>query len=205
MDENTKQLIKKMQLGDEQALNKLYEKYSGKLYRTVYLITRNKEDSEDILQETFIKCYLHCNEIKTPEYFESWLMKIMLRISWRMVKQRKKLVSSDELLENNEYVGFAESLFEDKTAKMPLDQIVIKERHSTVINSINSLDFKFKTVIVLYYYQQLSVGEIAKIIGKPEGTIKSRLHTGRVKLKKMLTKKNNETVEERREVLWVSS
>lgn len=78
MEDTMKYIIEAMQAGDEQAFNQIYQIYSGKLYRTAYLISGNKEDSEDILQETFIKCFLHRKEIKSPDFFAKWLMKIMI-------------------------------------------------------------------------------------------------------------------------------
>ena len=186
MEDTMKYLIEAMQAGDEQAFNQIYQIYSGKLYRTAYLISGNKEDSEDILQETFIKCFLHRKEIKSPDFFEKWLMKIMIRTSWRTVKQRKLNVSSEELIEKEENHGLVQTMFEDRNTPAPLEQIITKENQVKVIQSVKNLDIKFRTVVVLYYYEEFSVKEIAELTGSLEGTIKSRLYTARIKLKKQL-------------------
>ena len=188
MDESMKYIIEAMQAGEEQAFDQIYRLYAGKLYRTAYLIAGNKEDSEDILQETFVKCFLYRNDIKHPEYFNNWLMKIMIRTSWRTVKQRKTSISSDELLEKEEYTGLAQAVFEDKQTPDPLEQLISKELQAKVIQAVKRLDLKLRTVIVLYYYEDFSVKEIAELTGSLEGTVKSRLHTARTKLKKQLEK-----------------
>ena len=184
MDETMKYLIEAMQAGDDQAFDRIYHTYAGRLYRTAYLISGNREDSEDILQETFVKCYLHHKDLKTPEYFEKWLMKIMIRTSWRTVKQRKVNVSSEELLEKEEYAGLAQAVFEDRQTPAPLEQVISMEERARIIRAVNHLDIKLRTVIILYYYEELSVKEIADFTGSLEGTVKSRLYTARTQLKK---------------------
>jgi len=178
MDEMMKLLIVNMQTGDEAAFDRLYHTYAGKLYRTAYLISGNKEDSEDILQDTFVKCFLHRSEIKDPECFEKWLMKIMVRTTWRIIRQRKT-VSSEELLQKEEYATLVQAVSADRQTPGPLEQIMEKELQSILMEAVNSLDVKLRTVIVLYYYQELSVKEIADLSGSLEGTVKSRLHTAR--------------------------
>lgn len=198
MDEKKKQLIEMMQAGDQEAFDRVYGLYANKLYRTACLISGNKEDSEDILQETFVKCFLHSREVNSPEYFEKWLMKIMIRTSWRVTKQRKATVSTDELLQNEAYAGLAQVVFEDKQTAGPLDRVVTKEEQATVMDAVKSLDIKLRTVIVLYYYEELSVREIAELTGSLEGTIKSRLHTARTKLKKQLERTGEPGIKMRR-------
>lgn len=198
MDEKKKQLIEIMQSGDQEAFNQIYGIYANKLYRTACLISGNKEDSEDILQETFIKCFLHCREVKSPEYFEKWLMKIMVRTSWRVIKQRKAAVSTDDLLNNEAYGGLAQAVFEDRQTPGPLDCVIGREEQTTMMEAVQSLDIKLRTVIVLYYYEELSVREIAGLTGSLEGTIKSRLHTARTKLKKQLERAEVPVIKMRR-------
>lgn len=71
MMEEKKALVESMIDGNEAAFDELYRSYSGKLYRMAYFITGNQGDSEDILQETFVKCFLHKSKLKQAERFES--------------------------------------------------------------------------------------------------------------------------------------
>ena len=191
MEKTTIQLVEAMQTGDRQAFDELYNRYATRLYRTTFLICGNKEDSEDVLQETFINCYLHCSELKNPEVFEAWLMKILVRTSWRITKGRKTAVSADELLQREENGGLVQEIFRDKNEPEPLDQVIIQEKRETLMSTVKDLDLKLRTVVVLYYYEECSVKEIARLVGCLEGTVKSRLHTARTKLKKQLEHSEN--------------
>lgn len=78
----------------------------------------------------------------------------------------------------------------DDAVISPLSQVIRRERSNDVSLAIMSLEKRQRTVIVLYYYNEFSIEEIAKIMGTPSGTIKSRLYTARKKLSKLLEKEN---------------
>ena len=88
MDEKNRTDVEKMIQGDESAFDELYRSFSGKLYRMAYFITGNQSDSEDVLQETFVKCYLHRKSLKDPERFEAWLYQILVRTAWKLCRKR---------------------------------------------------------------------------------------------------------------------
>ena len=87
MDEKNRTDVEKMIQGDESAFDELYRSFSGKLYRMAYFITGNQSDSEDVLQETFVKCYLHRKSLKDPERFEAWLYQILVRTAWKLCRK----------------------------------------------------------------------------------------------------------------------
>lgn len=190
MDETTKELIESLKTGDKNAFNEIYQRESPKLYRMAYLISGNKADSEDILQETFVKCFLYRDQIKEVEFFNSWLAKILVRTAWRLLKKKKQLLSIDELMDNKEGSGHIERIQQDKKVINPLDAVIFSEFSQEIKQHVQSLNLKLRTVVVLYYYQDLSVSEIARITGSLEGTVKSRLYTARKKLKEKLTASN---------------
>lgn len=168
-----RELIRKVQEGDMRAFEQLFEQYKYKAMRTAYLITGNKYASEDIVQEAFTTCYLSIKTLKSPEYFKTWFFKLLTRIAWRYIKKEKTLIPTEEIndvIEKNQ----------DLTAP---NEIEVRQAKSEVYKEILKLDYKLQTTIVLYYYNELSVKEIAKVMGCLEGTVKSRLHTARKKLK----------------------
>lgn len=187
MDEKNRALITRMTEGDEAAFDELYHSYSGKLYRMAYFITGNRSDSEDILQETFVKCFLHRKELKQPERFESWLYQILVRTAWRSEKRRKgkRELSFDGILDNEEDTGMAERIQRDGKAE-PLEQVLKAEMSSELWKAVNRLGMKHRTVVLLYYYNDLSTKEIAAMTGTLEGTVKSRLHKARLLLREQL-------------------
>lgn len=199
MDEENRALIARMIDGDEAAFDEIYHSYSGKLYRMAYFITGNRSDSEDILQETFVKCFLHRRELKQPERLESWLYQILVRTAWRSEKKRKgkKELSFDGILDNQDDTGMAERIQRDEAGE-PLHQILKEEDSSELWNAVNSLGVKHRTVVLLYYYNDFSTKEIAAMTGTLEGTVKSRLHKARLLLREKLSQEQDGDTEKGR-------
>ncbi len=184
MDEKNRAWVEKMIQGHEPAFDEVYRSYSGKLYRMAYFITGNKSDSEDVLQEVFVSCFLHRGDLKNPECFETWIYRILVRTAWKLCRKRKE-VSLDAYFEHPEDAGLAQRLHEDSQAG-PLEQLLEKEDASELWDRVSKLDVKYRTVILLYYYNGLGTREIARITGTLEGTVKSRLFQARKLLQKGL-------------------
>lgn len=188
MDEEKRALVESMMSGSEAAFDELYRSCSGKLYRMAYFITGNRSDSEDILQETFVKCFLHRAKLKQTERFEPWIYQILIRTAWRLERRKKgrSEVSFEGILENEGDVNTAEHIREDKRTSEPLETVLKTETAAEVRAALNRLDIKYRTVILLYYYNELNTREIAYITGILEGTVKSRLYKARKLLKVLL-------------------
>jgi RNA polymerase sigma-70 factor (ECF subfamily) len=188
MDEEKKALVEGMLSGSEAAVDELYRSCSGKLYRMAYFITGNRSDSEDILQETFVKCFLYRASLKQPERFEPWLYQILVRTAWRLERRKKgrSEISFEGILENEDDTKRAERIQEDESKVSPLEVILEAETATEIQKALKRLDIKYRTVILLYYYNELSTREIAKITGTLEGTVKSRLYKARKLLKGIL-------------------
>lgn len=199
MEDKNRALAELMMSGDEAAFDELYHSYSGKLYRMAYFITGNRSDSEDVLQETFVKCFLHRSELKKPERLESWLYKVLVRTAWRAEKRKKgkKELSFDGMLECEDDAGAAEWIRKDDSGE-PLDQILKMEASSELWTAVNRLSVKLRTVVLLYYYNDLSTKEIAKLTGTLESTVKTRLHKARQQLKERLSGEGADADKERR-------
>ena len=168
-----REMIVRIQRGDMEAFEALFQLYKDKAMRTVYLMTGNQMASEDIVQEAFTTCYLSVKTLKNPEYFKTWFFKLLTRIAWRHMKKEKRLVPIEEI---------GELIERDKRGYYP-DVMEERERARVLYNEILKLDLKLQTTLILYYYNELSVSEIARVMGCLEGTVKSRLYTGRKRLK----------------------
>ncbi len=173
-------LVECMRQGDRAAFDQIYERYQNRILRMAYLIVGNLADSEDIAQETFIKCYLHCSELKDSSGFKSWLFQILTRTAWHYGKKAARELPDPE-------IGLTAEHSDGITA---LDHILESEQTSEICRAIRSLDMKYRLVVVYYYYNQMSTREIASACGCLEGTVKSRLFTARRLLRDVL--QNNE-------------
>ncbi len=169
-------LVQQLKEGKREAFDMLYEKYKNLAIRTAYLITGNLSDSEDIVQETFVKVYLHIAELKNDSGFKPWMMQILVRTAYRTGKKNSREIPDDDM----------EGRMENQTVISPLGQMMKREEAEMISGAVASLPVKQRTVVVLYYYNELSVTEIAALLGCREGTVKSRLHTARKCLKGVL-------------------
>lgn len=174
-------MVKLMIHGDMDAFDRLMKLYQPKALRVAYLISGSYADSEDIVQETFVACYLNRQGIKNPEAFKGWFYKTLSRNAWRVCRKQKREQPAEEIY--------------PETIEAPgelLSDIVMKEEETVIYEAIRSLPIKHRTVIVLYYYNEMSIKEIAKACGCLEGTVKSRLYHGKQKLREILKQQESE-------------
>ncbi len=180
--EDETQLVESMKKGDRDAFDRIYEQYCNQILRMAYLIVGNRADSEDIMQETFIKCYLHCKELKNNAGFRPWLYQILTRTAWNYGKKGSREYPDEEI----------ERTAERTDGTSTLDVIIHKEQSREICEAIRKLDIKYRTMIIYYYYNQMSTKEIATACNCLEGTVKSRLFTARGQLKKYLQQAEQE-------------
>lgn len=173
---NEPEIIKQIQNGDMKAFEQLFNYYKNTALRTAYLITGNLYTSEDVVQETFVQCYLKINSLRSSESFKSWFYRILTRNAWNYSKKDKKITPIQDIYEKAD----------NQSINKSIGDYLKNEEYKVIHSEIEKLDIKLKTTIVLFYFNDLSIKEIAKTLGCMEGTVKSRLHKGRTVLKKSL-------------------
>lgn len=180
MEQSVAGLVSRMKEGDSQAFDALMEYYYPKILRTAYLISGSHADSEDIVQETFVLCWMNRKKIKEPEYFGTWIYKTLTREAWRFCRKSRREQPVEEVYGENE----------PQTASV-LDEVMKRSRDRELYKAIENLPVKQRTAVVLCYFNQMSTKEIAGIMGCLEGTVKSRLYTARTNLRQILTKEQD--------------
>ena len=144
-------------------LSQIYDRHVKTVYRICFIYMKNQHDTEDMVQNTFIKLMKDDTQFQSEEHEKAWLIKTATNLckdhfrSWW-----SKRVSMDEVAE----LTVDDSLLANDALKMVLE-----------------LPDKYKTAVYMYYYEGYSTVEIAKILGKKESTIRGYLHTGRKLLK----------------------
>ncbi|MEK3766109.1 sigma-70 family RNA polymerase sigma factor [Solibacillus sp. FSL K6-4121] len=164
------QYIQQALAGDENAIRHITTIHKPRLLAKAYTYMKNKQDAEDIVQETFIKAFGALAQLKEPKYFATWLYKILIRESFFAMNKKKRT----ELLE----LEIMEQL-------QLLDQ-ENSEDYSELHNAIESLKKDYQMAIVMHYFYDFKVFEIAEMLGKPNNTIKMHLHRGRKAIRKKL-------------------
>lgn len=175
------ELINLCRQGDMDAFNKLYNCYSEKALRTAYLIVGNKNIAEDIVQEAFYECYRGIKKLRNPETFEAWFNKLLIRVCWRMAAKERRSVC-DSL--NETYGENADNCI---AATDPFENYDI---NAAVKKAINKLDTPLRTTVILFYYNDMSIKDIARVLSCMQGTVKSRLHNARKYIERDLRNAN---------------
>ena len=182
------ELVVQLKQGNKDAFDLLYDKYKNLAVRNAYLIIGNLSDAEDAVQEAFLISYFRINELKNHSGYKAWLMQILIRRTYRLAKKTKREFASDKVTEFH-FDGIAGEAMprEDMTDQSsPLSKLITREEADRVMAAVNELPIKQRIVIVLYYYNDLGIEEIAAILHIRAGTVKSRLFTARNNLKQLL-------------------
>ncbi|WP_102272249.1 sigma-70 family RNA polymerase sigma factor [Cytobacillus massiliigabonensis] len=165
-------LVQEAKKGNDEAFELLISSVRNKLYRTAYSYVRNEQDALDIYQETIYKAYTSLKTLKKPASFQSWIIKILIFKSIDFIRKESRHFTTDD-----------EKLFAEIISKESADGIA----HSMDLSeAFKSLDPKYKTIILLRYYHDLSIREIANIMNCPEGTVKSHLSRAQKELRPIL-------------------
>lgn len=171
-------LIKDCQNGNSEAFHQLYKLHSARAMRTAYFISGQRGIAEDIVQEAFIQAFKDIGKLRNPENFSSWFYSILVRNGWKMAAKCNNPFSLESINENVNYSSFEQTVEE---------LIEAREIHGKVQEVLKKLSIQMRTVIVLYYYNGMTIKEISRTTGCFQGTVKSRLHNAKKLIKKELT------------------
>ncbi len=174
---NELELIARAKEGDIAAFAVLYETYKGSIYRTALAITHDQVAAEEILQETFLRAFRHLHHVREGAPLAPWLHRISVNLSYSWTSRQKQWLASLEQLVDRVVVPARNS---------PEQTLEHHELQEMVWAAINQLDFPQRATIVLFYLEGFNQVEISEIMECPVGTVKSRLHYGREKLRQML-------------------
>jgi len=177
------QLIAEFQKEDIEAFNELVRRYKDKLVNFLYRYTGNRDESEDLAQDTFLKLYKSKHLYREIAKFSTWFYTIAINIAKTNSRKTRKYNSisiSDYDPENEkDFDLVSDVLGPDVNSNAAIENQYIQD-------AINSLDEHFKEVIMLRDIQDFDYEEITKILNLPLGTVKSRINRGREKLKILL-------------------
>nr|WP_281420238.1 RNA polymerase sigma factor [Tissierella simiarum] len=166
-----KNLIKELKKGKEEAYVSLLKNYGNRLIKTCYLMLKDEKDAEDIVQETFIKVFSHINSFKGASSLYTWIYRIAINLCKDRLKTKREYLPYEEWIET-----------EDSVEEIVLLSIDI----DNLRKALWSLSPIYNEVLILFYFEELSIKEIGEILDEKEGTVKSKLSRGRMALKKAL-------------------
>jgi len=176
--------------GDQRAFTELVNRYAPKIFRLTRHITRNDQDAEDALQETFLKAYSRLDQFQGNSSFYTWLVRIGVNESLMRIRRQKRrpMVSLDEELETAS--GSVPRELAD-TGENPEEVYGRGEVRDLLAAAIDSLPETYRTVFVLRDVEGLSTEETGDMLGLSISAVKSRLLRARLQLREKLRKRLN--------------
>ena len=160
--------VMKAKKGDDNAFYEIVSEEKAILYKMAYSYVKNKEDAIDIVSETVYKAYISIKKLNDPAFFKSWIIRILINSAIDFIKKSKKTLPLDEKIN----VLAAET---DREYTMDL------------YSAVDKLDEKCRTTVILKYFQDMTLQQVAEIMECPLGTVKTYLHRALTALKLDIT------------------
>ena len=185
-------LVDKAKKGDKAAFEELVRNYSKYVYTNAFFMLRDTHDAEDISQEVFVKVYLSIKNFRGISSFKTWLRK--LTINTCIDKLRAKSKIKDKKLELESFEDSYEVIFTDFNHNIEKN-FLTREMLKEVLSMIVQMDQSYRIPLILRDLQDYSYREIAQLINKPIGTVKTNIHRARKIIKdKLKYEKENRQV-----------
>ncbi len=153
------ELVKQAQKGDADAFTELMQCQMQKMYKTARAMLRNDEDAADAISDTILACWEKIGQVREVQFFKTWMTKILINKCNDILRQYKQ----------------------EGAAKEASDNVYFSERYENIewLETLKSLDEKYRLVMVLYYVDGLDTAEISEILKMPAATVRTRLARGR--------------------------
>ena len=190
-----KELVLSAKNGNKKAFDKLYELTSNEVWFTCVSLLKDEENAKDIMQETYITAFLKLDTLKDEEKFCGWLTAIATNKSKNKLKGKVEYQIDDEVL-------IAKT--ETDELMLPEEYINKAEKRKVLLQIIeDTLSFNQYQVVLMFYFNELSIAEIAQALEISEGTVKSRLNSSRAKMKTAIEDYENKSGDKLHGVVFV--
>ncbi|MFB6262815.1 MAG: RNA polymerase sigma factor [Bradymonadaceae bacterium] len=180
VDVDDSELVRRAQNGDREAFTELIERYRQKVYSICYSKLKDEQDSRDVAQEVFIKVYRHLENFDRNASFYTWLYRIAVNASIDYLRKQSRVdrVEYDDEIQTDETRD--RQLIRPSTLGFePGEELDRKELRAKMLEALETLSDKHRTILNLREVQGLSYEEMAEVLDIAKGTVMSRLHHAR--------------------------
>lgn len=174
-----RKLIEKAAAGDQSAATKLIKAHQGSLYAYILRMSGNPEMAEDIVQDAFVRVLMHLDRFDPRFRFSTWLFTIAKRLYLNANQNLKPHYDSD-------IVGGWDGNAQSPSVPAIQDEVTTNVR-GCIQTALGALSDEQREVILLFHQQSWSISAIAKHLEMPEGTVKSHLHRGRQRMRRIIS------------------
>lgn len=184
---NMSYLVQKARENDQEALAEIYKISSPAVYKTIWVLIKDEDTVYDILQDTYVKAFTRLDQLQNPDKLIPWLKMIANNLAKDWLKKSKPVFFTDiyggEELEDIPFEESIEDVRSELNPEMAMDQ---QEAKRLVMEILDHLPEDQRVVIGMFYYEEMSVKDIAQTLEVSENTVKSRLSYGRKKIKEQV-------------------
>ncbi|GGI57086.1 RNA polymerase sigma factor [Winogradskyella haliclonae] len=171
---NDDQIIEAIQSGEAKAYGQLVDRYKDLVYTLALRMLKHREEAEEVAQDVFIKVFKSLDKFKGDSKFSTWIYRVTYNTCLDNIKKNKKHLND---------VAIDEYTFNKlDTIDNALDNIIKEEKNVLIKNCINKLPEDSSALLTLFYFEELSLEEISKIINVEANTVKVKLFRARKKL-----------------------
>ncbi|MCG9968945.1 RNA polymerase sigma factor [Pelotomaculum terephthalicicum JT] len=160
--------VRKACRGDSDAFLELIQERKDDIYKLIYTYVKNREDALDVLHDVVYKLYISLKKLKTPEFFNAWLIRITVNCCIDQLRKSKKIAGFEIKYDDP---GALEQIADDSQNH---GELIIS--NIDLFNAIDKLSIEQRTVVILKYFQDLTLSQVAEVLACPVGTVKTRLN-----------------------------
>jgi RNA polymerase sigma-70 factor (ECF subfamily) len=185
MDESDAAAVARVCAGETEAFRVLVDRYSRKVFRLAYRMTRNEQDAEDVVQETFLRAYRRLRQFESRSSFGTWIFRIAVNASLDLTRKLGRYEQAEQPMIGKE--GDAEPLEQVPTSEPAPDRLLLSgELKHKVEGVLDSLSPQVRTAFVLRHYEGMAIEEIGSVLGLKASATKNSIYRAVQKLRKEL-------------------
>lgn len=181
------ELVEGIRNTQEACFNELYARYFQRIYNFTVVRIRNRADAEEVVQETFLRAYRNLGRFLAGSTLYTWLYRIAVNAAVDLAKKRRR---RQHLSLDDEGLGFDASLPDCGPAPSSVSER--KEMVDLVREGVQALPERYRVILILREYSEMSYEQLAEVLRLPKGTVESRLFRARMKLKDWLERRFGE-------------
>ncbi len=179
-------VLQRAKEGDLKAFEEIYQMYHRRIYNAVYGMLGDPDDAQDVTQDVFMRLYDALPTLRADEAFSTYLYRIALNLCRDRARRKKRVRFQSMDTPRADDEGDVEPMEFPDQGKLPEELLTGDELQRRVREAVLTLSNDHKAVIVMHHFQGMEVNDIARILGVPTGTVKSRLARGRDQLHRKL-------------------